>query len=221
LLVRYPLVLKPRSPPGPAASCEAQILAPVQYAGSQLPHPFKPGGWQALCSSKGFDSIKGVAVSFKPYFDEVAGDKPGQKTGREVKARGCDAPIAILRDVHGVVARSVERARVTMMGKGDKRMAHIAFGNAQFLLSVESGPGETARLVLSHNILSHTLLPWSGEAIPSEWDVRWAGDLDGDGKLDLIIEEKDEWGALRLFMSGAATKTHDVGLVAETSWGGC
>jgi hypothetical protein len=221
VVVHYPFVLKPAPPPGPAASCDATILAPVAYGGAQIPERFWPAGWHALCSSKDGASIQPVEVSLEPFFDEIAGDKPGQKTGREVKVRGCAKPRVVLRDVYGVWDGRVASAHVAMTGARGKRTARIKLGRDEFELRYDSKADGAAKLVLFHGGVSQTILGWSDDNAPSDWKIRWAGDLDGDGKLDFVIEEEDEGTVLRLFVSRAATKGRIVGLVAETGWGGC
>jgi hypothetical protein len=56
----------------------------------------------------------------------------------------------------------------------------------------------------------------------ARFTLRWAGDLDGDGRLDLLLEESLDSGAtvLRLFLSrGAGAEL--VRKVAEVQHGGC
>jgi len=56
----------------------------------------------------------------------------------------------------------------------------------------------------------------------SRFDLRWAGDLDRDGKLDLLLEEDLEGGlVLRLYLSGPAIPPDFVKEVASVSYGGC
>lgn len=52
--------------------------------------------------------------------------------------------------------------------------------------------------------------------------IRWAGDVDGDGKLDLVTEENVEGTVvLHLFLSSAARAGALVGEAAQLSYGGC
>jgi hypothetical protein len=219
--IRYPLRFKPISPPGPTASCDAAILARTSYGGSQLPEAFKPDGWQALCASKEGAFVQPVDVTLRPFHDEMADHKPEQQTGREVVVRGCAKPIVILRDVHGVAAGKVASARVISAGKGDKRTARIRLGREVFDLRRERTSDNVLKLVLEHAWSSETLLTWRDDGGPTEWKVRWAGDLDGDGRLDLLLEDDGESTVLQLFVSGTRATDHSMGLVAETYWGGC
>ena len=52
------------------------------------------------------------------------------------------------------------------------------------------------------------------------WDLLWAGDLDGDGKLDLLVASSGDKnrGTLRLFLSSAALPHQRMGLAASHAW---
>jgi hypothetical protein len=50
--------------------------------------------------------------------------------------------------------------------------------------------------------------------------LRWAGDLDGDGKPDFVLEDHSDGVSLQLFLSGAAVGANKVRRVASTAWGG-
>jgi hypothetical protein len=53
-------------------------------------------------------------------------------------------------------------------------------------------------------------------------ELRWAGDLDGDGKVDLLFEDRGyNWSSLRLFLSTAAKPGQIVGEVGQFYQTGC
>jgi hypothetical protein len=50
--------------------------------------------------------------------------------------------------------------------------------------------------------------------------VRWAGDLDGDGRADFVLENHSDGVSLQLFLSSSAVGRQKVRRVAATTWGG-
>jgi hypothetical protein len=53
-------------------------------------------------------------------------------------------------------------------------------------------------------------------------EIRWAGDIDGDGKLDLITEENVEATIqVHLFLSSSAGRDGVAREVATLNYGGC
>jgi hypothetical protein len=52
------------------------------------------------------------------------------------------------------------------------------------------------------------------------WELMWGGDLDGDGKVDLLVATTDQksYGTLRLFLSAAAEPGQALQQVASQRW---
>lgn len=77
-------------------------------------------------------------------------------------------------------------------------------------------------MVLSNDTISQELL-----FVSEMWDVGpyliWAGDLDRDGKLDLIMDLKthENTSQIGLFLSSKSTKSNLLKLVALRSSVGC
>jgi hypothetical protein len=87
------------------------------------------------------------------------------------------------------------------------------------LLTVDSGP---STLTLHVGVITQKLSSTT-EQDAATWQLLWAGDLDGDGKLDLLFDLSTHSGAgaRRLFLSSAARKGEAVREVAVLETTGC
>ncbi len=56
---------------------------------------------------------------------------------------------------------------------------------------------------------------------PQDWRLLWAGDLDGDGKIDFITRVSGDGDSVDLYLSGSARGNQIVGPAASTFFGGC
>jgi hypothetical protein len=189
------------------------------YEGGDLPRDARAGEWLALCPTSTGAELKLVRVKIRAYRSEIREDRPSEKTGREVTAPGCPKAYALLRS-RLFRPRRLETA-VAREGKLVLRgTAHVAAptgpsqnedGTCGGDLSVEYvlSVGERRQILLRTDTCAR-------------FTLRWAGDLDGDGRLDLLLEENLDSGAivLRLFLSrGAGAEL--VRKVAEVQHGGC
>jgi hypothetical protein len=78
-------------------------------------------------------------------------------------------------------------------------------------LEIASEGGERGAAFLAVGGKRQWLFDLGGDSV----DVRWAGDLDGDGKLDLLIQDDDESPRVFLFLSSAARQDEIVHAVAR------
>jgi hypothetical protein len=81
---------------------------------------------------------------------------------------------------------------------------------------------ETSKLVLSEGSIRQTL--YSVESCDDcSWQIKWAGDLDGDGKLDFYIQLSPHYNAaiMKVFLSSGAENGKLVKEAAEFTTTGC
>src|SRR5215510_11965142 len=83
---------------GGSAFAQVTLLDTGQYGGVQLPSGIQGSRWLALCRTPAGTELRATSVTLRPFFQEIAGDKPGQKSGREVRASGCKKVIALISD---------------------------------------------------------------------------------------------------------------------------
>ena len=127
-------------------------------------------------------------------FSEIAGDKPGQKSGREVHASGCKAPLALISDA----ALRAGKVRDAQVKGGDISMGEL---RARIVASPARAESNTPARLLLEGANGPLLLFETPELSTVAYKLRWAGDLDADGGLDLVIEEEDDGVRVYLFLS--------------------
>lgn len=177
--------------------------------------------WLALSESK----LAPVKIQVELVHDGIV-DLPGEKSGRRVTVNGAEDYMVLLK---GLAPREVESAnRIELLAAASGSGA-----KAQFLLSRDALTIETRKLVsamseseepvfeivVSGGGLSQVL----GKTTVEEINVIWSGDLDADGKLDLVLDTSDHYNvfAPSLFLSTEARNGQIVGEAASFVTSGC
>lgn len=197
-----------------------QLLLPGPHHGDEVPLN-ADGVWWSICDANGSRELKQVVVAVRLVNDPVLDDE-SRTTGAEAEVRGCDSPIALLRNVPGLKARVLTEGTASPVRKG---VSTLRFGKTD--LEVRRFPeGERGfRLELSSQGRTQTLFATEagllGESEP--WKIAWIGDLDGDGKADLLLDATDDEnvGQAFLFLSGPADAGTLLKLVATYRIVGC
>jgi len=124
------------------------------------------------------DALVEAKAQVDPEVDEIV-DGPGQKTGRVLRSPGCaDATWAF--SVAGLRSGPVQTAIVE--GSGAREGATIRLGARMNKLFVRT-EGDTLKVALNGN--SFATVKNTEDAFLR---LEWAGDLDGDGALDLLLD---------------------------------
>jgi hypothetical protein len=197
-----------------------QILLPGPHHGEEVPLNAE-GAWWAICGAEGRRELKQVIVAVKLVRDPVL-DDDSRTTGAEVDVRGCENLLALMRNVPGLRDRALRDGTISPVRKG---VSTLRFGKTA--LEIRSVPvGEKgARLELASDGRRQTL--FSAEAgFPAgreSWKVAWIGDLDGDGRADLLLDatEDENVGHTFLLLSGPAEPGTLLKLVATFRTVGC
>lgn len=182
------------------------------------------GPWLGLFpEGKGY-AWRDVAVDVKAVRDEVV-DDADHRTGREVSVRGGGRPVFLVRGGEDLRVASVDGFReleLRALRNGDH--IQLTIGNQQFLVRAANprrrGDADMAgsSLELVSNGITQTLFSAPEDADEPAWEILWAGDLDGDGKLDLYVQLGDE---RILFVSTKAAPGQLVGKFAVFRAAGC
>jgi hypothetical protein len=130
----------------------------------------------------------------------------------DVAAREEVQPLVLFRDLPGVRAGTVSSVSPEVDADG-----RVLFGPSRVRpwLELEAdATGVQGDLVLHRNGERLLVAPWTAtEGHPS---LLWAGDLDGDGHLDLVLEHgRDDTVRTSIWLSGAARAGQAVAKVAE------
>lgn len=187
--------------------------------------------WLALVVDGGKATLQPTTLKIEAVNDPV-GDGPDEKTGRSVVAPGI-APRVLLRGIASLRAGDIAVAVADPQSVDAATPLPITFGGKTLNLAVRcSGMGDApaCKVVLGDRVTEQVLFDTAargesgaielGEAVPS---VLFAGDLDRDGNVDLLIDTTDHYNLSRptLFLSGAAKKGQHVAQVAQQSITGC
>lgn len=214
----YSVLLVASGPGAGAAAEDWTILGARGFDGQALEYhdgeaPATPGeGWLALHLVEGEWRLTPAQVATQRVFDPVL-DTEGEKTGLRIDATPEDATIVLRHPAlsQGVVATPTMRfgidAPVVAPGQPD---VVIAFASKRYVLSARDG---AAALSDGERSTMLTSVATGGADSDDRASVAWAGDLDRDGRLDLIIyQTRHNSGGYCLYLSSTATNG---ALVAE------
>jgi|GEM_PF-2504269 len=190
----------------PQTTTPLQILDVGLYGAAQLPTPLLTSDWIALCPSGAAADLRLTQIRARPFFDEVGYDKPGQQSGRDVQATACPTPHLLLR---GPAFSPGPVASALLQPSG------FVWRGTRYRLDNASDP---RRLWLRYGTRRVLLLRSDTDL---EFRLRWAGDLDRDGALDLVLEEKYDATLVHLFLSRHKRKSKTWEPALTTFHGGC
>ncbi len=221
-----------------AANASAtELLLPGVYHGDEV--AARNGEvWMALVQdADGRTRLESRAISVEVINDPVLDDAHGA-SGKRVGA-GDDAVLFYLRDLPGASAGKVTTAYsangepLSVAVGLDRRFELKQQRSARLqLLCADDARGECA-LQLSDDARRQVLARWATAAsdgtVPrmlgdDAWPhLRWAGDIDRDGQLDLLIDTSDHYNVSQptLFLSSQAKKDQLVGVAALLRSVGC
>ncbi len=188
--------------------------------------------WFGAFDSAGVTTLREVTILVTTIHDDVT-DRAGADTGKRIKIEGGGEPIFLVRSEGmsaGPVTTRIAKPRqiepgkpmrlAALRGRADYRLVgrwlpmRKGYENRGYRLAIET---TDARKKRSQRLLD---LGTIDESIPP---VIWAGDLDRDGRLDLVLEignhyGVEDWG---LYLSSRATGGDLMTLVAHRRHGGC
>lgn len=199
----------------------SEIIEPSDYHADEA--KTKPGAsWLALQPFKGGWRLVSAGPRFISIPDEISG------TGIRVKS-GVKNTLVLLADKSlspGSVGKSLgggssgaspeqkfESSRLPNIGEAKE----FVLNGRRYTLSNSNG-----KLSLISQGTSQPLFDYS-EEFDNNATIVWIGDLDRDGRLDLIVDASDHYnvGELRLYLSGRARSGSLVKLVASRRTTGC
>lgn len=211
------------------------------HAGEAVARDGEP--WLALRIDGNEAALVATTVVTRPVEDALV-DGPGERSGVEVTSIDPDGVISFLRG-EGLRAGRIERAqvdrpgdaaalsqpyRMTFRGRAyqienscDPEPARIVDGQAQFACSAVLSTPET-RHVLSRRLgyfePGSDVMSFSDDGVQQ---LLFAGDLDRDGRLDLIFDTSDHYNKSRptLFLSTGAAGGAPLREVAHHESVGC
>jgi hypothetical protein len=199
------------------------LLQPGQHHGVEVPEG-TAGVWMAVTEENGVPVLKQVTVRLDSVVDEVL-DEGTQKTGLNVVTEGLSsAPLVLIRGpglTEGQIKVPDQRPRPLFPGDrqwfvlGDQQLEVFGVGSTNSAGDIETfGLYAPPTVILERGPmeLEH------GSVVPS---VLFVGDLDRDGRLDLIVDTATHYNVshVTLFLSGVEPGKLVAVAVAHTS--GC
>ncbi|MBC3873574.1 hypothetical protein [Undibacterium flavidum] len=187
--------------------------------------------WFALMVDGEHAELKTAAPKIKTVFDGIMDDEKDKASysGKQVEMKGPDPFMLIRRE--GLKTGIVKQASITSSDKGQT----ITFDKTVYTVEhqckkkARSEEFEQCKVYLVGNSDGKSIKQWLGDTMESnESDfaetisVSWAGDIDRDGKIDLIIEKSRYNNSdTVLLLSSAAKSGKHVNEVAKLSRQGC
>lgn len=216
--------------PQPAA---INVLPPGQYHESEVPHP-DGSSWLALIVENDQSRLEPVRLRITQVYDPIVdNDEKGPHTGKIVTT---EPALNAMLLVQGAVLRegAVKSAAVagSKTGLAEKT---ISFESSAYTLSVSSGCGQEkspCQWILSQGgktQMLHEIYVTNAEDNALDTDspntgIVWAGDLDGDQRLDLILDVSNHYNSvadLKVFLSSQAKQDQLVGEAGTFHAVGC
>jgi hypothetical protein len=206
-----------------------EILRTGSFHGDEVPAN-APGRWFALVVDPSGASLRPVRVSVVIVRDEII-DEEGEKTGKRIELSPGVDPIVLVRGIPalkaGRVATALVEQPVDVGARLEARLRDRLYSVAVRCVEippVEGQQQERCDLLLRAGAAEQVLFSygtyfdgnqriWASERMPV---VHWAGDIDGDGRLDLLLDTSDHYNVteMRLYLSSRAK---DGALVSEAA----
>lgn len=194
------------------------LLIPGQYHEGEAPRTLGPG-WLALVPVTGGWVLAPAQAKSQRVVDSVV-DGEGQATGVLITAQA--DTLALLR-LPGLRAGPVKTPDMRFKDRprplAAQALIHLPLNGTRYQLHVE---GNTARLSDGQQATPLTSITISGPAGEDSASLLWAGDLDGDGRLDLLVSYTGyNQGGVCLYLSSRAAPGALIGHVACHGGVGC
>ena len=211
----------------PAARA-ANVLEPVDYHGDEVTAKASQSWLGLYTNENGKAELKPTKITITMVNDQIIDEDPKLKTGKRVAVPGAQKPRFLLSGIPGLKAGPVvtspinkkehlevgeqlklkvgtSEATLTVAGKKNKEYRN------NYTITLTSGG--TKQQILRHKQIGADTAP----------SLLWCGDLDGDGKIDLIMDTTDNYNVsnVAVFLSGKAKPGSLVKKVAEQFATGC
>lgn len=197
---------------GDGARPKIEILRTGVFHGSQV--TAKDGEhWLGLVKTGSKFGWRETTVRVRAAHDEIV-DAEGENSGKEVSVAG-PPPLFLVRGLGRLVGHKVtpvfQSEEPQEFPKDDSWK--LPFGGSTAILRIINRPPDaqydetrTTFLTLQVGEQIQTLYKWDHGLVDQAAYLHWAGDLDGDGKLDLVMDLSDHYNLseFTLFLSSGA-----------------
>jgi hypothetical protein len=186
--------------------------------------------WLGLFPTPGGFELSPARLKVETVLDPIVDENPKIKTGKKVSVIHARKPLFLLKGagfLRATAVRTVFAGDENNLVNGES--VDLRLGGKSYKLKVVSNDPTpvsyvvaNSRLILSSGAKSQVVFSVE-QPDDAGWSLLWAGDLDGDGKLDLYMDLHNKYNSSqrRLFLSSQASHGNLVKEVAEFSAVGC
>lgn len=208
-------------PPGPEKGPRLKLMETGEYHGDEI-SASTGERWLGLFQSGSGFALLPARVTVERVHDIVVDADPEVKTGKKVSVGRPGKPVFLLSGAGAPRPGAVTTVFREEKALGNAEVLKLSLGGREYVLRVLSDnprPAdylmENSRLVLTSGGESQVLFSVRRQN-DAGWFLLWAGDLDGDRKLDLYMDLATHYNASqrRLFLSTWAPRG---GLVREAA----
>lgn len=207
----------------------ADIIEVTVYHDSEL--NTKSGlTWMGLFPTKaGQFELRPTKVKVSRVRDEINDEAADQKTGKKVTASDKVQPLFLMNGVSALKAGKVSTSKTYQKERPDVGFkTKLNLGSKESTLTVSGTKKDSEyrkdyKIILETGGVKQTVYERKEVSDSSFPSLLWAGDLDGDGKLDLILDTTDNYNVrdVTLFLSTKAKPGKLVEKVVSHESTGC
>ncbi len=191
------------------------LLPGDEYTRDEIPAA-AAGRWLALIDTDGSSRLADVIVRVVAVHDACIDSTPDERSGRIVTVPGTTGVLFLVRGVPGLTVGPVPTATLSQtVGQLTDTVGINWTGGRSRVLGESVGDGFRVLLTTGAKAEELYRTEWTDDG---SWALRWAGDVNGDGRLDLLLDATHKYSVAtqRLFLSSAAGLT-EVASFTQTS----
>ena len=212
----------------------ARLLEVGDYHGNEV-NARTGEHWLGLYVTSKGSILKDYILKVTTVRDEIVDNSdPHAKTGKRVSVNRQPDPLLLVKGALPLRPGAVNSVFVGRLSLGSTTNIDLTLGGTSYGLfvkttdtsSLSSINRDDAKLILSKGEESEQViydLGGNGGETEAYWELLWAGDMDGDNKLDLYVQVGYHYNGTqrKLFLSSQAKKGKLVREVAELETWGC
>lgn len=199
----------------------AQLLEVGEFHGADV-RAQTSGDWLGLFVTKDHSTLTSLNIKVSRVFDPIVDDESKKKTGKKISIQNPTAPIFLIKNVPQLKAGKVTTVLTDFISITNETPRTINLGTQQYQLIAQPFLLGKTKVTLVQGKKKQPLFV-NLHKEEGGFSIEWAGDLDGDGKLDLYVNAAahDNQSSKRLFLSSRASKGQLVREVARFETVGC
>ncbi len=185
--------------------------------------------WLGLFPTSDGFALLSTTLKVEAVHDSLVDATPKVKTGKKVSVNRIREPVFLVNGTSILRRGAVNTVFADEKYLGNGGFVDLSMGGKNYQLKVVSTDPTPANILMPNSKLIFSsagksqIIFSAEEPDDGSWSLLWAGDLDGDGMLDLYMDLHNKYNSSqrRLFLSSQASRGSLVKEVAEFSIVGC